>query len=249
MNLWPLNNPYEIIKNNRSGLLTDFADCVEAVRLQGTTSAESLEQLEDMNYEIQLDEAFVYYLKVQLLLVNTKMFYYIIRSQTILDIFKNSQRLMMELIKVVKSYLQLEKLLKADVNEELNIAAIRAMKKFLIGYSRKIITTMPFKEASVAFKPIILDLVEKCKSINIQASPEKCQICEELIYDEEETCSKDHQMKRCAITNLLIALDSKDYCSQCLVSVTSFENLKFLFENSNHCFVCPFCDAYLTFSE
>jgi hypothetical protein len=249
INLWSGVNPQELLKSNPSLSLTDYADCIEAVRIQGTVSVNSVEDLETMDYEIEMSDKFLYYLKIQLLLINTKIFYYYTRSQNILEIFKNSRILMMELIKVVKTYLHLEKLLKAAVNSQIYIVTIRAMKKFLIGYSRKIITNMPFEEASVAFKPMVMDLVDKCKAIKVQAAHEKCNFCDETIYDDEETCSKDHVMNRCAITNLLVELGTKNFCPQCFVNVTTEENLKALFGDSNDAKLCPFCDSFLTFSE
>lgn len=247
VNLSSLVNPINIIKHNPSLSFTEYADCIEAVRIQGTVSVTSVEELEAMDYEIEISEKFAYYLKVQLLLINTKIFYYYTRSQNILDIFKNSQTLMMELIKVIKIYLHLQKLLDANINSELHIVTIRAMKKFLIGYSRKIITIPPFNLASDTLKATVMELADKCRVIKVQAANEQCQFCDETIYDDEETCSKDHAMRRCVITNLLVALDSKDSCPQCLVSVTTYDNLTTLFGSSKDCLKCPFCDSYLTF--
>lgn len=216
--------------------------------MMGITSLESMTILEQMNYEIEMNKSFLYYLKVQLVIVNTKLFYYHTRSRNIQEIFKTSQENLMELIKVINICLLLNQIITAKSHNSSRLSSIRAMPKLLTKFITKQIEMQPFKMALETLKNQIEGIIEKCRKIKAKTSPEICEFCEEVIEENELACSQNHQLKRCAITNRLIELNCKNFCGECMVSVTTIDNLKNLFNNPKN-FFCPFCDGHLTFSE
>jgi SpoU rRNA methylase family enzyme len=242
-------NPHEIIRENPTHSLNNLTDCVEAVRLLGMINLDSMASLEQMDYEIEMSTAFLYYLKVQLIIVNSKLFFYQARSQNILVLFKHSKENLVELIKVMNAYQLLSELVIAKKYNEAQIRAIRALKNLMIEYTNKTIETQPFKDAYDMLKPNIVEMIEECKKVKTKISPEICEFCSEAINENELVCPQQHQIKRCALTNLIIPLDCNNSCSQCFANVTKLDVLMTLFDNATLYFSCPLCDAHLTFSE
>lgn len=249
VNIFTDKNPHEMLLYNSSYSLNNYVDCVEAVRILGMLNLESMAFLEQMDYEIEMDDAFAYYLKVQLMIVNTKVAYYGTKSQSILNIYKKSQGHVMELLKIMNIFKLLNLLLHVKNPNNIVLMTIRAMKNYLSSIAQKSIETQPFKLAIETLKPKILKVIEICRKVKAQPSPEICEFCEELIEENELACSQNHQMKRCSITNLLIDLNCKNFCTQCLVSVTTLDILTNLFDNSSDYYFCPFCDGPLNFFE
>lgn len=249
INIFSDKNPHGLLLYNSSYSLNNYVDCCEAVRILGMINLDSMAILEQMDYEIDMSNAFAYYLKVQLMIVNTKVSYYGTKSQNILNIFKNSQEHLMILIKVINISQLLNRLLIVENPNEMVLTSVRAMKNYLTNSIQKSIEAQPFKLAIETLKPKIQTVIEACQKIKAQPAPEICGFCEELIEENELVCSQNHEMKRCAITNLLIDLNCKNFCTQCLVSVTTLDILTNLFDNSTEYYVCPFCDGNLTFYE
>lgn len=202
-----------------------------------------------MAYDIRLDLPFMYYLKIQLMIVNIKLFYYHNKSDTIVDIYKGSRKNIMEMIKAINIYILLNKLLDADNHTDNHLMTLRAMNNYLTKYCKTTIEVEPFQSALKTLTPEIRQLIDKCQKVEGKTSPEVCDFCEELIEENELVCSQNHEMKRCAITNLLIEINCKNFCSQCLVSVSKCDVMANLFKNALDYIFCPFCDGNLTFYE
>lgn len=249
INIFSDKNPHGLLLYNSSYSLNNYVDCCEAVRLLGMINLDSMVSLEQMDYEIEMSNAFAYYLKVQLMIVNTKVSYYGTKSQNILGIFMHSQENLMILIKVINIFQLLNRLLAVKNPNEMVLTSMRAMKNYLSNSIQKSIEAQPFKLAIETLKPKIQKVIETCQKIKAQPAPEICEFCEELIEENELVCSQNHEMKRCSITNLLIDLNCKNFCTQCLVSVTTLDILTNLFANSTDYYFCPFCDGNLTFYE
>lgn len=212
----------------------------------GTKKLESLKVLEEMNYEISLSLKFLYYLKVQLMVVNAKIVYYQLRSDSISDLTKESQKSIMKVIDVIRAYFLLKQIVskKSKQTEQIQLQAIRCLANHLQTYLDDVILNMPFKNAQEMFRPHLKALIDECEFANA-APPEICVYCNDPIEKTQFTCQSNHEMKRCAITKLQLPIDSTTFCQQCQNGVVDKETLTLVTNNNKQMMLCVFCDRFM----
>ena len=69
-------SPHDILINNPKLKLTDYYDCLELIWFMGARDVESLNKLQDMPFEVKIDDKFAYYLKLQLIVLNAKFTFF-----------------------------------------------------------------------------------------------------------------------------------------------------------------------------
>jgi len=233
--------------------MTDYVDCVEAIRYIGSNKLETLGILEQMDYNIAITYKFLYYLKIQLLLLNIKLIYFQMKSRNIFDIIDQSKMSIAELIRVINTQLLINAILKSKTLTDVHYTVIRSLKKLIIKYCNSVQDKEPFNTALETLKPHLLETLKVCNETvngkNIQ--PEMCSFCFEEISDDRLECSSDHKLKRCVTTNLPVSLDCTNFCKQCKESVTSLEILSLIIENPLEfdVFLCPLCDLKFILNE
>ena len=234
LNLFSLNSPYKILINNDSLKLTEFFDCVEAVRFIGSKRLETLQVLEAMDYEIALNAEFIYYLKVQLIVIDAKQIYYQTRSDSILELMRETELSIRQIIEVINAFIILKS------TKTTHKTAVRCLANFIRNYINEEILKEPFKTAQLTFKSELQELLINLPE-TIIGSAEVCLYCAENIDTDKLTCSENHQMARCAITKLLLPLSAKSFCSICNCSVMNLATLREITGNSD--ILCPYCDG------
>lgn len=239
--------------NNPTLRMTDYIDCIEAIRFIGSNKLETLGVLEQMDYDIGITYKFLYYLKIQLLLINIKLIYYQMKSRNIFDIIDQSKASIGELIRVISTQLLLNVILKSTKLTEVHYTVIRSLKKLITKYVNSVQDNEPFNTALKILKPQLLESLkicnEKLKAKKIQ--PEMCSFCFEEISDDLLECKSNHKLKRCVMTNLPVSLDCTNFCKQCRESVTSLEVLTLIIEDplKFDIFLCPLCDMKFVMNE
>lgn len=243
-----------MIINNKSRRLTDYGDCLEAIRFIGFENFESIIALEDMNYDIAMDWQFLYYLKVQLIVINIKLVYYQMKSRNIFNIITETKNSIRELILVINCYMLMNNILKFNHCTDIHFTVLKSLRKLITKYCNTVMIKEPFKQASEILTPqlrkILVDCDEKLK--RKQFLPEICTFCEETIQDDQMECSTNHTLKRCITTNILMtSVNSQNYCRKCNESVTSLETLSSVAEESKeiNILLCPLCDSKLVLNE
>ena len=243
----PLLDPYQMLLNNESLQLTELYDCVETVRFIGSLKLETLEPLESMEYRIAMSEEFLYYLKIQLLAVRTKLVYYQSRSDIFYAKLAKIEKYNKTLIEVMNAHFLLKFMIskKRKLSEQAQLS-IHCICNFIRKYIVEEVDSEPFKAAQEILKKDLKALVDKCKDSII--NPEVCSFCEEIIDKENLTCKFDHPLSRCVITKLQIPISMSNVCINCNCSVMDLETLKSVTGKINSQFLCPFCDQKFTFS-
>lgn len=254
VNLFTKYDPFQILLINQSLKLTDFSDCVEAIRFIGSSKLETLLVLEQMNYEIGFNEDFLYYLKIQLLVVHSKLVYYHTRSKQVIEVITETKTSITQILAIMSAYKMLNYLLKLEKLNNVQCVAVRNAANFLRKYCNENIEKEPFKTAAENLKPTLMQVLKKsdAKIKNKKLQLEVCNFCEEVLNNTLLKCSSKHQMKRCIVTYFLTPLDCNNFCRQCKESVTTLDNLTQVLGNSplvNDFYYCPFCDTKLSLNE
>lgn len=187
VNLHPFNDPYQMLLENESLKLTDYYDCVEAVRFIGSKKVDSLSPLESMNYRISMSEEFLYYLKIQLLSVRAKVVYYQSRSDTNFSVFLETEKDIKMLIEVMNVNFLLKFIIskKKKFSEQAQLS-IRCMCNF-IRNCLNCIHKEPYKTAQEILKIELEVLLAKCQPLT-NVAPEICSYCEGTIDKEKLSC-------------------------------------------------------------
>jgi hypothetical protein len=254
INLFNTVDPFEMLMNNQSLKLTDYSDCVEAVRFIGSSKLEALGVLERMDYNIELSDVFAYYLKIQLCVVKAKIIFYTTRSSKAVDDINETKDFIIEIISVVHFYKLLSYLLKVKNPSKVHCRVIRAAANFIRAYCNSKIEQEPFKTAAIEFRPALEKLLVSSGEIIKKAKlpSETCECCESDITQNSLECNLKHRMKRCIVTNCIVDLDCSNGCHQCKVSVTHLKVLIPVLEKpqgASKLYFCPLCDTQLVFCE
>lgn len=246
INLFSKVDPSKILLNNATLKLTNFFDCVEAVRYVGSSKLESLESLEKMKLEVELSEKFLYYLKLQLIVLQAKVVYYRTRSAGAFAVVSEEYIAIKDLIEVVKTFLLLKSLVTLKKSGEEIHRSMRCLVCILKDFLVKQITKEPFKTAQETFKADINALAVKCQLPN-NLKAEKCLYCDEYIETNKLVCNANHTISRCVITKLQLPVGLNNFCQNCNVSVMERKVLEKIIGKDEP--LCPFCDRQLEFEK
>ncbi|KAL7050453.1 hypothetical protein ACKWTF_004087 [Chironomus riparius] len=253
INLFTKHDPVQIILNNPTLRMTDYIDCIEAIRFIGSNKLETLGVLEQMDYDIAITYKFLYYLKIQLLLINIKLIYYQMKSRNIFDIIDQSKVSIGELIRVINTQLLLNVMFKSKTMTDVHYRVIKSLKKLIIKYCNSVQDKEPFNTALETLKPQLNETLKVCneKLKGKKVPAELCCFCFEELNDNQLECSSGHKLKRCATTNLPVSLDCTNFCKQCRESFTSLEILSLIIEDPSKfdIFLCPLCDLKFVLNE
>lgn len=246
VNTLPFNNPYQMLLENESLQLTDYYDCVEAVRYIGSSNIQTLTPLESMDYRIAMSEEFLYYLKIQLLTVKSKSVYYQSRSATNFTRLQQTEKSIKKLIEVMNAHFLLKFIVakKKKLSEKAQLS-IRCICNFIRLYMLEEVEKEPFKAAQEILKSGLEALMNKCK-ISTTIEPEVCSYCDGIIDKGNLTCEHGHQLNRCVITKLQLPITTNSICSICDCCVMDRDTLKSV-TGKNSQFLCPYCDRQFIF--
>lgn len=247
VNMLPFNCPYQMLLENESLQLTDYYDCVEVVRYTGSIKCDSLEPLETMKYRIAMSEEFLYYLKLQLLTVNSKVLYYKSRSEK--NYLKQLQttKPIKKLIEVINAYFLLKFIAskRKKLSEQAQLS-IRCLCNFIRDYISEKFEIELFKTTQDILKSDFEAQLAKCK-ISTSLDSEICSYCDAIINKDHLVCEAGHQLNRCVLTKLQIPITINNACSNCYCCVLDLDTLKKVTGKSSS-FLCPFCDQKFIFS-
>jgi hypothetical protein len=249
-------DPFKLLIENPTLKLTYYSDCIEAVSCEAMHNISKLTELEQIDYTIGLTEEFLYYLKLQLVIVKMKMVFYRLKIISLFKLVETTKNSLVHLIQVISSYLLMDKIMKHQKNPtSYQIEVLRCLSIKVKKYCANNVDMEPFKTASEVFRPQLENALLKCKNLlkskQSEFKPEKCEVCDEEIDLEEENCTSQHPSNRCSITNLKLPLDNRNFCGQCKLNVASLDILKWINGNlsgdDKNFFLCPLCDTKLTF--
>lgn len=247
VNLFSGTDPYKMLMENESLRLTEFQDCVEAVRFVGTSKLETMSPLSAMDYEIGLTDDFAYYLKIQLLVTNAKLVFYKTRSETIFEVTEDTQSSIKKIIEVIYAYKILKRLSPTKKLSKISQLSIRCLSNFINCYINEEMIKQPFLLAQQTFEK---DLIEVLIAVNKSESlkglkNELCYYCEESIDADKLTCSLNHQPVRCSITKLQLPAIVTSCCPRCNCNVMDLITLKEVTESDEQ--LCLYCDGHILF--
>ncbi|KAG5678504.1 hypothetical protein PVAND_008171 [Polypedilum vanderplanki] len=254
VNLFTKYDPFQILMDNQSLKLTDYSDCVVAVRFIGASKLETLGVLENMNYRIQLSDEFIYYLKLQLLVINIKYSFYKMRSNSISEMITRTKESILEILSVMHFFKLLQYLLSVKDLSQKQFVVIRSSSIAIKNYCNTKFEMETFKSAAETLRTQFQALLKICDTKVEKANlpPEVCHCCDENIAPNSLICSQNHKLKRCIVTNLILQIDSNSFCRQCRENVVQLETFSTIFGNSfenSRFYLCPFCDSKLAFYD
>ena len=244
VNIFSKNDPYRMLVENKTLRLTDFYDCVEAMRSEGGHNLESLAVIDSMDVEVKLNEKYLYYLKLQLIVLNVKLFHYTSKSESISKSFEAIEATVKTLIAAVCSFLMLKSMASIKKPAPATQMSMRCLVKSLRQFISDEECNEPYKDAQESFKKEIKVLVDKCKFPST-LDPEICLHCEAPIDKEKLICENNHKVNRCIITKLQVPIDSNNFCSNCYCCVLEQDILKRITGVDDP--LCPFCDRRFNF--
>lgn len=248
VNLFSRNDPYILLVENKSLRLTDFHDCVEAVRFIGTGKLETMTPLSSMNYDIGLTDEFCYYLKIQLLVTNAKLVFYKTRSETIYEVTQDTKESVRKIIEVIHAYKVLKTFSPKKKHSKLVLLSIRCLINFVADYINEEIVTEPFHIAQEMFKNDLLEVLipaNKCEALKSIKS-ELCYYCEANIDVDKLVCEANHQPVRCSITKLQLPAVAMNFCARCNCNVMDLLTLKEVTGSDEQ--LCLYCDGHIAFA-
>lgn len=239
VNILSTTDPYDILLQNKSLKLTELYDCVEAARHIASNSLTSLEPLETMTFKIGLNEEFLYFLKLQLIVNDASMTYYQTRSETLFEMFKSTDRQVRMLIETINAYFLLKSITsRKEKHSTLVQTSIHCLKGFIESYLQEDFEKEPLKTSKETLTNELESFLTKCKlSSNFEV--EQCKYCQEKI-DGSLLCPNNHQLARCSITKLQLPLEPGNSCSNCHCCVMDVSTLKEIIQKED--FYCLFCD-------
>ncbi|CRL00281.1 CLUMA_CG013555, isoform A [Clunio marinus] len=209
-------SPQEMLIINKSRNLSRFYDCIEAVRFVGGLKLDYLSMLENRDYEIALNDEFLYYLKLQLIVVRSKLWYYQTRSSIIYSIIIDTERSIKKIIDVLRAFHLLNSLLsKKKISSEETKLSMQCLINFIDIYLKEEIKKEPFKAAQETFRNDLENLQQKCNSLKLSKLVESCLYCSQPILENQLTCTSNHILNRCAITKLQIPFEMNNICLAC----------------------------------
>lgn len=246
INMLSNHNPYRMLMENESLQLTELYDCVEAVRFVGSTKLETLAELESMNYTIAFSEEYLYYLKIQMIVVEARLMYYQSRSDMSFETITLAGTSIKRLIEVINAFFLLKFIIgKKKKQSEQTELSVRCLSYFIRNFIKDKMIKEPFTTAQETLKTGFEELLEKCKVSTDK--PEICLYCFESIEDEKLTCKLNHPIARCIITKIQIPIGMNHFCSNCNCGVVDLETLRDV-TGRDQSFLCPFCDQRFTFT-
>ncbi|CAO1356997.1 unnamed protein product [Diamesa serratosioi] len=192
INLFTKNDPYTMLIQNANHQLTDYSDCLELIRYLGSINVETLKPLEEMKFQVELNGKFLYYLKLQQLVENSKQTYYSRRSEFISDVFAERSVMVLKTIKVIRTFFLLKVLVSKQEKEKLPEIVMKSAKLLRISlriYLEDTFTAEPFKEAQSMFKEEFVNLIESSKLLE-ELPKEICSFCMEEIENDSLVFSR-----------------------------------------------------------
>lgn len=247
VNVFSLHDPHDILIENKSLQLTDYFDCMEAARYIGTTEIESLDKLESMKFEIKLSREFQYYLKIQLIVVNaSKIVHYQQRSDLVFRQLQTKKTWLRRTIDVINGSALINSILSRK--DKLSNAAgqsIHCLAKMIRSFLDDETANDPFTTFQATLKAELESLLAKCAALKAKKSQELCLYCGDKIAVDKLTCKDNHEVSRCAITQLQNTFIANNICSECERCVTSLEILKEVTGKDEQ--LCPYCDRLIIF--
>lgn len=240
------NNPYQLLLENKSLRLTGMEDCVEVARFQGSFKLESLKDLEDMDYDIGLDEKFLYYLKIQLVVIGAKLIHYQTRSDSIYENLVNAMKAMRTTIAVIQAYFLLNSLVSQAIEQSVETqTSMRCLANRIRDFTLDDTLKEPFKSAQKGILPELAALLQKFE-ISPTIPPEICLYCDATIDKTKLMCDDKHHVNRCVITNLQVPVSVSHCCLNCNLPMADRNVLKEVTGKEEQ--FCAFCDRQLTFN-
>lgn len=239
------NDPYQLLTDNPSRKLTNYYDCIEAVRYLGANKLDSLTAL-DTNFDILLVEEYLYHLKLQLIIIDSKMIYYQKRSNSYYDVLREQELTIKKIITVVSAVSHLEnlKLRKGKLTDQSQLS-IRCLMNFIKMCLNEEDVQKSLKSAQDNIQRKFQILTKNCKISNF-IKPETCIHCQEEISKESLMCKLNHPVNRCVITKLQIPVSMDNRCMNCNCCTMDLKTLQELTENIVQ--LCLYCDRPLSFS-
>ena len=243
-----LNDPHKILLENQSLRLTEYQDCVEVIRYVGTGKLETMASLTVMDYDIELTEKFAYYLKIQLLVTESKLVFYKTRSENIYDTTNETKASIKKIIDIFHAYKALKQFKPKKNQSKLLLLAIRCLSNFVANYILEDIQKPPFNQAQQIFKEDLTTVSNDVKAMSCLKGikTELCYYCEADIEADKLTCPNNHQPMRCSMTKLQLNASAMNFCPRCNCNVMDLQTLKEVTGHDDH--VCTYCDGYISFA-
>lgn len=237
-----------MLLKNESLQLTDFYDCVEAVRIVGSTQPETLVLLESMKNTVALSEEYLYYLKIQLIAIDAKLTFYQTRSDLSFETKMETRTSMQKLIEVINISFLLKDIAskKMKLSEQAELST-RCFSYFIRNFLDEKFTKEPLITAQEKLRSDLEQLVEKCK-ISSSLEPEICLYCLDVIQDGKLFCELNHKLARCVITKLQIPIGTNNFCLNCNCGIIDLDTIKSVTGRSQN-LLCPFCDQSFVIAQ
>ena len=200
-----------------------------------------------MPFTIDINNQFVYYLKLQLLVLNAQFTYYKTRSNLKVESIKETMDALRLTIEVIKAHQLLVELInlyhQASKTQDIVLESATALRNFIKYYH-----TLRFapdqadsKRIQLALWPKLEQLVNHSKFLEKTNLP-NCEYCDGVIEKGKFFCKQNHQFARCCVTKLQLPLLHKNFCKQCQSQVQCEDILTEVVGFHHEFVMCPFCD-------
>lgn len=239
-----MNDPYQILLENPSKRLTNFFDCVEAVRYLGVVKTDSLSALET-ECDPALTDEYIYHLKLKLIVISAKLSYYQRRSSRYFEVLKEQESSIMKVVDLIRALLLLQRMASREELSDRVQLSMHCLKNFIEITLKEENAQEPLKSAKEVIESSLKALIAKRKTPS-PITPEVCFCCQEKIDKDRLTCPQDHQQNRCIITKLQIPILMNNRCEYCFCCTIDQQTLQELTEDVEQ--LCPYCDHRLTFT-
>lgn len=206
---YPTADILNSIENNKSLMLTDFADCCEVLRFTQLKNDEIPKETFDLipNDNISTDKSFLYKLKIRLVFLHAQIGN-CRKSNRAADgrLLLSEYSLIKQTILAIRFYNQLEIFTKIPVNALTHFQklAAKCMRTYLLHFLRNNFLEK-FENICNKLQKVFIAIAEKLTFLD-DTVPELCAYCNDFVQKDQFVCKEQHEISRCCITMIQVCI-------------------------------------------
>ncbi|XP_058125307.1 uncharacterized protein LOC131289794 [Anopheles ziemanni] len=224
----------EVLQSNQTLKMTDHYDAAEVARYNMSKNPDTFNQLESVVLHPELDTAFCYQLKLQLIYLGAKMTHQSRRNKQTTEILHNQLQFLCTMIEVINAanvlcYLAEIAKCKSSLNP-LQQNAVLCLRNFI---DNIVEDAFPgdYEYVHQGLKAKLSNVLSKTSTLPT-IPYEVCNFCDAEMAPGRITCRKDHPVFRCVTTKIQIPLDGDEItCEMCQRYSLKLSMLSLVFED------------------
>ncbi|KFB40366.1 AGAP007239-PA-like protein [Anopheles sinensis] len=224
----------DVLQSNQTLKMTDYYDAAEVMRYNMSKNPDTFNQLDLVVLQPELDTAFCYHLKLQLIYLGAKMTHQSRRNKLTTEILHNQLQFLCTMIEVINAanvlcYLAEIARCKSTLNP-LQQTAVLCLRNFIHNIVEDAFPG-DYEYVHLGLKAKLSKVLHQ--TATLPTTPyEICNFCDAEMAPGRTACRKDHPVFRCVTTKIQIPLDGDEItCEMCQRYSLKLSMLSLVFED------------------